>query len=311
MARKPTTINTTPAVNELDEGRLQEAETAARHLGALQAGYSQGRDTVNQLLGESRMAGAFEEFSRTVRISKLAQVKSSRAYKDLRGQISPHGAELSGTWEEFCQLLNKSVDQVDRDIANLQAFGEEALEQMQLAGIGYRDLRQFRKLGDDDKTLLIEAANSGDTKALIDVAEQMMAKHTAEKDSLEKALTSTKANLVAAEKVSKGHVEKINELTRQVVKFDVEIDLPAAFLDARQKATDAVNTILTELNRLEEIRDQAWDKLLPADEHGKGVHAGELSNLGLVMRGGFIAVNEKLEATLQAFNDTIDRVLAD
>ncbi len=32
------------------------------------------------------------------------------------------------------------------DIANLRTFGEEALESMSRMGIGYRELRQWRKL---------------------------------------------------------------------------------------------------------------------------------------------------------------------
>ena len=143
------------------------------------------RDLLNQLLGQAQMADAFEQFSRTVRTSKLAFVKENKLYRNLKDAKNPHGAEkLSGTWEEFCGLLGRSVDQVDRDIANLTAFGEEALESMSRMGIGYRELRQFRRLPEDQKSALIEVAKEGDKTALLELAEEMIAKHAREKEEL-------------------------------------------------------------------------------------------------------------------------------
>lgn len=125
------------------------------------------RDLLNQLLGQARMAGAFEDFSRTVRTSKLAFVKENKLYRNLKGSKSPHGAEkMSGTWEEFCSLLGRSVDQVDRDIANLRTFGEEALESMSRMGSGYRELRQFRRLQDDQKSANVGAFGKSQTTLL-------------------------------------------------------------------------------------------------------------------------------------------------
>ena len=46
-------------------------------LAQLQASYGQERDLVNQLLGQAQMAGAFEEFSRTVRKNCPEHGKSS------------------------------------------------------------------------------------------------------------------------------------------------------------------------------------------------------------------------------------------
>lgn len=81
-------------------------------------------------------------------------------------------------------MLGRSVDQVDRDIANLTAFGEEALESMSRMGIGYRELRQFRRLPEDQKSALIEVAKEGDKTALLELAEEMIAKHAREKEEL-------------------------------------------------------------------------------------------------------------------------------
>jgi len=142
------------------------------------------RDLLNQLLGQAQMADAFEQFSRTVRTSKLAFIKENKLYRGLKGMKSANGSQFSGTWDDFCQLLGMSRDKVDLDIANLTAFGEEALESMSRMGIGYRELRQFRRLPEDQKSALIEVAKEGDKTALLDLAEEMIAKHAREKEAL-------------------------------------------------------------------------------------------------------------------------------
>lgn len=186
-------------------------------LAQLQASYGQERDLVNQLLGQAQMAGAFEEFSRTVRTSKLAYVKEHKLYRSIAGAASPHGAEkLSGTWEEFCRLLGRSVDQVDRDIANVQAFGEQALESMSAMGIGYRELRQYRKLPEDQKQALIEVAKAGDKEGFVELAEEIIAKHAKEKEALATQVEEAQATLEAKDRVLQTRAELIGKLEEQV-----------------------------------------------------------------------------------------------
>ena len=186
-------------------------------LAQLQASYGQERDLVNQLLGQAQMAGAFEEFSRTVRTSKLAYVKEHKLYRSIAGAASPHGAEkLSGTWEEFCRLLGRSVDQVDRDIANVQAFGEQALESMSAMGIGYRELRQYRKLPEDQKQALIEVAKAGDKEGFVELAEEIIAKHAKEKEALAAQVQEAQATLEAKDRVLQTRAELIGKLEEQV-----------------------------------------------------------------------------------------------
>ncbi|EDU3771438.1 hypothetical protein C4O09_005017 [Salmonella enterica subsp. enterica serovar Minnesota] len=156
------------------------------------------RDLLNQLLGQAQMADAISKFSRTVRLSKLAYVRENRLYKGLLGKKTPNGSALNGTWEEFCSLLGYSKDKVDLDIQNLNTFGEEALESMSRMGIGYRELRQFRKLPDDSRNALIEVARQGDKESLLDLAEELIARQNEEKEKLAQQLADKEADLEAS-----------------------------------------------------------------------------------------------------------------
>ncbi|EPL9214560.1 hypothetical protein OIV46_003399 [Klebsiella oxytoca] len=198
MARKKS-----PTTDVLPDVILNpELESTQNLMATISSQMNDERDLLNQLLGQAQMAGAFEDFSRTVRTSKLAFVKENKLYRNLKDAKNPHGAEkLSGTWEEFCGLLGRSVDQVDRDIANLTAFGEEALESMSRMGIGYRELRQFRRLPEDQKSALIEVAKEGDKTALLELAEEMIAKHAKEKEELKADLEVSRQMLAEKKEV--------------------------------------------------------------------------------------------------------------
>ena len=153
-------------------------------LAQLQASYGQERDLLNQLLGQAQMADAISKLTATVAVSKMAFVKESKLYRQLAGTKDRDGRGLTGTWEEFCTLLGTSAPKVNEDITNLQAFGESALESMSAMGIGYRELRQFRRLPEDQKSALIEVAKEGDKTALLELAEEMIEKHAREKEEL-------------------------------------------------------------------------------------------------------------------------------
>lgn len=217
MARKATEYKETNEVVAMPDEALHQAHAITlaneAELQAIKGGYEADRDLVNQLLGQAQMADAFAKFSVTVTTSKLAFVKEHKLYKAFQGKVSGDGHQLSGTWEEFCSLLGRSREQVDEDIRNLKALGEEALESMSRMGIGYRELRQFRKLPDDQKAALIETAKTGDKDSFLELAEDLIAKHAKEKEALSTQVQTLQAESEAKARLLQDKNAKIDELT--------------------------------------------------------------------------------------------------
>lgn len=208
-----------PVALTLNDQVTAQDVAAVDGLAQLQANYGQERDLLNQLLGQAQMADAFSKFSLTVRTSKLAYVKESKLYRALKGQKSPDGQEnLKGTWEDFCRLLGRSTPQVDEDIVNLKALGEEALESMSKMGIGYRELRQYRKLPEDQKLALIEVAKAGDKEGFVELAEEIIAKHAKEKEALTTQVEEAQATLEAKDRVLQTRAELIGKLEEQTAR---------------------------------------------------------------------------------------------
>ncbi|QLF40586.1 hypothetical protein [Pseudomonas aeruginosa] len=232
MARKASPVKVEP-IPEVNQQAYQEEAGALTMLGDIAQGMHEERDLVNQLLGQAQMAGALEEFSRTVRTSKLAYVKENKLYRAIAGKKSPNGSEFSGTWDEFCSLLGISVDKADMDIANLRAFGEEALESMSRMGIGYRELRQWRKLPDDARSALIEASKQGNKEAVEYLAEELIATHTKEKEELQAKLEDAQREHNALSQVEADTSKKLRdtklELERARLRTDPWSDKVATF----------------------------------------------------------------------------------
>lgn len=221
MARTPKTQAADVKIAAGIPAAHQEHVEIASDLAVITQGYSNDRDLVNQLLGQVQMAEAFAKFSLTVSTSKLAYVKENKLYQALSGKKTADGQQFSGTWEEFCSLLGRSRQQADEDILNLKTLGEEALESMSRMGIGYREMRQYRKLPDDEKTALLEVAKSGDKEAFIDLAESLVTKHAKEKEALISKVADLEADQKATEKVLTEKNKKLDQVKTSLEKLQL------------------------------------------------------------------------------------------
>ena len=217
MARKASTTEIQP-MTEINQQAFQEDATALAALGDIAQGMQEERDLVNQLLGQVQMADASSKFSLTVSTSKLAFVKENKLYRGLQGKRSADGQQFSGTWDDFCSLLGRSRQQVDEDIANLRALGEDALDSMSRMGIGYRELRQYRKLPEDQKSALLEAAKSGDKEAFVDLAEELIAKNAKDKETLAQQLDNVNADYEAQSQVLADTSSKLQDTKLELEK---------------------------------------------------------------------------------------------
>lgn len=206
-------IHPAPLLNE--EAIREDMETAAT-LNGLKEAYPSGRDMINQLLGQAQALNSSAQLLQTFGVAKLKYIKENKLYTQIAGIKTPNGLECRGTWVDFCGLLGISDQKANEDIANLNALGEEALESMTRMGIGYRELRQYRRLPADDRLALIEAAKSGDKTELVDVAEMMISKHLKESEKLTQERDEAKKTADAREQVIASKEKVISRLQEQI-----------------------------------------------------------------------------------------------
>lgn len=221
-----------PVEDDFIPERLEEANLAAQQWGKLQADYNDERDLLNQLIGRTQMARSIARFAEAISVVQLRQIKETKAYRALSGKrgIDPDGNEIPdmGTFEGFCRAIGLSRSKVDEDIENLTEFGEEALKNLSAVGAGYRELRQLRRLPDDQRTAIIEVAKSGDKEAFEEMAENLIASHDKERATLTKRAEEAEADLAASRAMNEQKSRALDQLNQEIykVKRHVEVMTP-------------------------------------------------------------------------------------
>lgn len=274
------TVDDMADVEATMEGLAELSSTAQNTLSALSSAVTDDHALVNQLLGQAQMADAFGKFSQTVWASKLAYVKENKLYKAIAGQKNPNGLELSGTWLEFCNMLGVSDEKANQDIANLRAFGEEALESMSRMGIGYREMRQFRKLPEDQKTALIEVAKSGDKESFVELAEEIISKHSKEKEQLQAERDEAHADYDAQSELLAKKNKELDATKQELEKARRRILLQSPDEAEQQLQTEAA-AVVAEIDSLVKTKLDSVAKTLVA--HGEATVTDQRSYLGTMV----------------------------
>lgn len=262
----------TPTTDAIELPALNgEALTADQNaMATLLSSHTEERDLVNQLLGQAQMADAFGKFSQTVWASKLAYVKENKLYRALQGKSMPNGLVFSGTWNEFCGVLGISDEKANQDIANLRSFGEEALESMSRMGIGYREMRQYRRLPEDAQAALIEVAKTGDKDSFLDLAEEVIAKHAKEKTELTQRLDEVNADYEAQGEVMANKAKELDSAKQELKKLQKRIQTATPDDVIKELRTEVVALQFeVEAKILGELREGFSKMAEHAAEHGQ------------------------------------------
>lgn len=193
---------------ELDQNQLAQIEQSV----------SVEQIQLSEKLGMLKATSFIKKLLTVSEIKFLAEIKDSKQYKGLK-VISNDGKLLTvSTWAEFCDSLGKSHQHVDEEIRNLGLFGEDFLETSQRMSLGYRDLRKLRKLDGAERDVIIngEAVKAEDRESLIDLIEEMSAKHAKDKEALNKKVTDLTADVQAKDQVLKTKNEKMDKMDHEL-----------------------------------------------------------------------------------------------
>lgn len=226
-------------------------EVTQNQLAQLEQSVSVEQIQLSEKLGAIKATNFIKKLVTVTEIKLIAEIKDSKQYKGLK-VIDQSGKLVTvTTFEEFCQYLGKSREHIDEDIRNLGTFGEDFLETSQRMGLGYRDLRKLRKLPESDREVLIngEAVKAEDRESLIDLIEEMSAKHAKEKDQLKARVADLESSDAAKEQIIKTKDQKNNELLEKVAKLESPVEIQKrAETEAQQIELAALDVLKTASN---------------------------------------------------------------
>ncbi len=184
------------------------------------------RDMVNQMLGRTQFSHALAQINQATTAISLKNVKENKLYLALKGvvAIDRKGREIAnvGTFDGYCQAVGISRAKADEDIKNLEVLGPEAYENMQAAGISYREMRKLRRLPANDREAIIdgEAVRLGDKDEIVALIDDLAAKYAHEKEELERRNASLQTDLESSRGVSAKKERRITELEEEIHKAE-------------------------------------------------------------------------------------------
>lgn len=196
-------------------------ETAASEKALVAAAATAEQIEMNQLLGRLQATQAIAAMLDGLSLAQIAQIKEGKRYKQLAGQkMVIGGVEIRlDTWEGFCAALGSSRRAIEEKLDNLRLLGTEALDKATALGMTTQELRKLRRLDASDQQIVIgeiEVA-AGDKEAIIDLITDMAAKHSKEREELEKRLHEQEADAKATDRILRDKDKRIAELQKQVI----------------------------------------------------------------------------------------------
>lgn len=231
------------------------------------------------------------EFFATVANSASVQifenVKKSKAWRFLRNSKSCDGRNFESL-DEFCEVkFGKSYRRLQELSSAKTALGQEAFEQSERLGLRQTDYNAIKALPAPDQELVrraVEEAKSRDE--VLDLLQELAARHGTEKKKLSKRLEDTEGELKASE-------ERRNKLLLQKEQLELQVqkklvaatDWPEAFKVLIDQAQHADKNIKKLVGALDAVREEAL-KAEPsgpdeeaAMERARAVLAEELLNI--------------------------------
>lgn len=174
----------------------------------------------------ARMLGQIEsaQFSARVQEKVIVEIflrlKKNKAYRAIKLRDESGNLRGCADLEEFCtHFLGASYRKVKELTDNYHLIGPDLYEQAEKIGFRREDYRAFKALPADDQDVIREAMQADDRDTVIDLLQEMAARHASEKAALTAEATEAKETAEARDQVVRAKEAKISQLEEANTKL--------------------------------------------------------------------------------------------
>lgn len=245
--RPPATpVEATP---ELQTPNLPVLAQAVNELAGAEAVIMDSYEVIKQI-------GRIEAFEFTKHVSDVAlaqtfeRIKNSKKYKGLpyidRDGNTKHVSDL----EEFCEVfLGRTARRVQQLSQNLNLLGSELYERAEVIGFKSRDYAALKALPEADQEVIKTAMQAEDREQVLDLLQEMAARHQRDKEAAAQIKTQLENTLKAKDQVLASRHQTIDTLQQEIAKRDAitpdakerqRLEKEAALLSKLRYASEAL-----------------------------------------------------------------------
>lgn len=209
---------------------------------------------VGRRLGRREVFTSLVKLLTVTDLEDLSRIKESKEYKGFQCRSDSGELLTVSDWPDYCRMVEgRSHQLVDNDLLNYKTLGADGFNALRALGIGPARMRELRRasLPEADNAALIELAKAGDKDAVLDLAEELIARHAEEKAEAAKALDDARGDIEAKDTRANQREQHIEQLEKTVSKLKREgakatPDDVAALL--REKANAAAFQVRAEIS---------------------------------------------------------------
>lgn len=155
-----------------------------------------------------------------VTVETFLKLKKNKAYRAIEYRDEAGNLRRCADLEEFCtRYLGASYRKVKELTDNYHLVGADLYEQAEKIGFRREDYRAFKALPSDDQDVIREAMQAEDRDTVLDLLQEMAARHASEKAALTAEATEAKETAEARDQVVKAKEAKITQLEETNTKL--------------------------------------------------------------------------------------------
>ena len=185
------------------------------------------------------------------------KIKKDKGYKNIPYVDETGKRRHITTLEEFCEVkLGKSGRRCRELSQNLTALGPDLYESAERIGFRAKDYRALKALPPEEQEIVKAAIASNSKDEVVDILQDMAARHQTEKEAAKKEKDELAADLEARSRLLENKSERLEETERELFKLkslppnaDLELKLERE-QEAVKELDQAFVTALAELNNL-------------------------------------------------------------
>jgi hypothetical protein len=205
-------------------------------------------------LGQLHASIFFTTMGETACLASYENVKKSKAWKIFKNPNNPTGGKFESL-DEFCRAkLGKSYNRLQALASNRNVIGQEAFEQAEKMGLRQVDYNAIKALPAPEQELIRRAVGTQSRDEVLDLLQELCARHAQEKVSTAKAhaaaMVESEAQLAAKQRALDASSATIANLHQQLgEEFEPS---PGSIAKTQQEETllEEINAITLECGEI-------------------------------------------------------------
>ena len=288
---------------------LSEASAMADTVAKVELAMTDEIRLAHEMYGRTQMSAGLAKLSTVAHLLEVQRFKDSKVYKHLPNPESSDAVPFS-RWDDFCRvILGKSSRAIDEELQNLTIFGQEAIESMNTIGLGVRQLRQLRKLPDDQIEQAKLLAKEKDVDSLKDLIEEQAVEKSKLKEALEKTEKDKKEEAEASGNLLQKKSQELDKLRTKLEKRAIQLDDWDAMVNEMDIAIAVQGgKVMQDLDNLDLLLDKLLHMELPDDQR-EACEERMATNYIAVMKSATIKIDEMMNKTVGTIGAYEDRAI--